>query len=269
MAEKVLKEKKKFTDNKGLIIGLSIAGAVVLMAIIAVGYGFWNGSQIKKYALDAEKIVNETKDWSDDFNQDDMTKLAEEMATIKKESTDFSNQVKTKKAPRRAKSLKSDMIEYFTLSNKVATDMEKIVQWFSKLEKSMKGLGDTALDASTPEAMVASMEKTKNEMVAAKKELESSTPPAGLEEQQKAFVKLYDGAIAMYDKLITAIKTNDYNALLTVTSDSTALLSGIENMESPDKTLEKTYKNDIDRGNELEKKITNQINELKTVIFSF
>lgn len=261
-------EQKK-SKKSGLIIALSIVGFILIASLAAGGYGVWNGKRIQRFALDSEKIMNEVDDWGSFNGLSDTNEMKEDIADIKKEATDFESQVKASNPPRKAKKLKDDMIEYFGLSKKMATDMENYVGWLAKIEESMKGFSDLGTDVSTPEAMTASMEKSKGNIVTAKNELVATVPPKGLEDQHKAFLKMYDGMITMYDQVITALKTNDVNALSAIGSTSSSLATDFDSIESPDKTLEKIFKADIEREDELEKSIKNQINELKIVSFSF
>lgn len=255
--------------KKTSIAWLVCGGGLILLFFSILSYGLWNGNKIKKYALDSEKIITQTASWEQAFGHDGVNNIDGEMATINRDSVGYLNQLKKDKVPQKAMSLRNDLIEYFTITEKVSFNMKEVSDWFLDLEKSAKGLDNISLETGSQEQLVASLEKARNEMAEKRSELNSSKAPKGFEKQQMDFAKKYDEIIAFYDRIITASRSNDYAALLSAITDSNAIFSNLNSVESPTETLKITNKQDIDRASVLEKNILSKIDKLKNAWFSF
>lgn len=259
--------KKKGSALK--IIGIVVGVVVVLIGAI-LGYGFWNGGQIRKYATDSEKLYTVTADWGNAFDETDMAKVKSKVTEIGTESEKALVTLNAKAAPSKAKQLKADLVEYFTLSKKVATDAEGIVDWAIEIQKVTTDISSmSSLNTSTPEAMITSVDKAKTDIDASIVKLEKMTVPESLKIQHDAFVKMMKDMSIMYGKLSVALKANDLNALTTISNDFSTSASALDNVEDPEKSIGDALKVDSDRIDKLDISINNAIASLKNTGFSF
>lgn len=259
--------KKKGSPLK--IIAL-VGGMVFLIILLVLGYGFWNGSQIRKYATDSETLYAVTKDWNDAFDDTDTDKVKENVTEIKTESDKALTTLNGKAAPSKAKKLKADMVEYFTVSKKVATDAEGIIDWVIEIEKTTEDFSSlSALNTSSPEAMVTSIDKAKTDVDASIVKLKKIAVPASLQKQHDAYVKMLEDMSVMYGKLATALRANDLDALTTISSEFTTSATALDSVEDPEKSITDSYKAESDKLDSLEKSINDEIGKLKGTGFSF
>lgn len=255
--------------NNLLLIG-GIVGGIILVAACVLGYGFWNGSQIRAYGVFAENTFAVTKKWDKTFDESNLTKVKENIDEIKTESGTALVAVTAKSAPSKAKKLKADLIEYFTLSKKVAGDLDGIVVWAAEIEKIGTVTSSfSALDTASPEAMATSIERAKTDIDASIVKLDALTVPASMKEQNDAFKKMLKDLSVMYGKLATALRANDLAALTTLSSEFTADTTSLDTIKDPSDTLNETYKAESDRIDTLDKSITTGIAEMKNVGFSY
>jgi flagellar basal body-associated protein FliL len=258
------KKKKTVFVVGGIILGIVVICGAVL------GYGFFNGSQIRNYGVFAEKTYVVTKDWDNAFDEADLTTVKENIGTIKLESDAAIAALNGKSAPSKAKKLKADLVEYFTLSKKVATESEGIIEWAAEIEKVGTGTSAlTGLDVSTPEGMAASIDKAKADVDASLVRLEALTVPESMKTQNDSFKKMLKDLSDMYGKLSVALKANDMTALTTITSEFATVTSGLSEIKDPQESLNEAYKTETDRIDQLDKSINTAIIDLKNVGFSF
>lgn len=255
--------------------GNNIKIIIVVIVVIALGisgYGLYNGSQIKSYAEKGEKMENQAKEWKklfDDTGNAGESKDAFEK--IKSDSEKNLTELEKTKAPTRAKELESNLKEYFTLSKKVAGELVSVADWATEIEKIGNDLSkmDT-FDSSSTQAMASSMKKAKDELDKSIKKLKSMDVPKGLEEQHKAMQEYLEEISDVFGKMATALENEDYNTMssLGTTFENKFSQSKIEDFQ-PDEALSDLFKTDVDKINELEKKIDEQVKNLKTLTFSF
>jgi hypothetical protein len=210
--------KKK---NSLLLIGGIVLGVVVLFGAV-LGYGFINGSMIRSYGVFAEKTYSVTMNWDKAFDDTDLATVKENVAKLKSESDTALVALKAKSAPTKAKKLKADLTEYFTLSKRVATETESIVEWATEMEKV--GTATSALsglDTSSPAAMATSIDKAKVDLDASIARLEKLSVPESMKAQDTAFKKMLTDLSVLYGRLSVALRANDMNALSTITSEFT------------------------------------------------
>lgn len=247
-----------------------VVGAIVFVGVLAGGYGLYNGNRVKTFAVESEKMYAVTNDWDKAFDEDDTDKIKDSVTAIKAESEKALLDLGKKSAPKKAKQLKSDLVEYFTISKKAATDAEAIVDWVAEIEKVTEDFSDmSALNTSTPEAMATSVDKAKTDIDASIVKMKSMDVPTSLKTQHAAFVKMLENMSAMYGRLSVALKANDLNALTSISNDFTTSMSALDSVESPEETMGKAWEEDGDRMEELDKSIESEITELKNVTFSF
>lgn len=265
-ASEIVPKKK---GNPLLIVGI-IVGVVVVLGGSILGYGFWNGSQIKKFAKDSETMYAVTTDWGNAFEEDAIDKVKENVTQIKTESEKALATLNNKSVPKKAKQLKADLVEYFTISKKVATDAEGIVDWAVEIEKVSTDLSDmSSLDTSSPEAMATAIDEAKVDIDASVTKLEAMSVPASLKTQHEAFIKTLKSLSTLYGRLSVALKANDLNALTNISSEFTVASTGLDNVENPEDTISKAWDDDKTKLDNLDKSITDSIISLKNVRFSF
>lgn len=103
------------SDKKKVII-YAIAG-IVLIILGIVGYGFWNGSNIRNFAKKARDYNETVKDWEATFNPD--------FERVSKDSAEILEELK-KGAPSKAKRLHTNLTEYFTHSKSLADSLKNV-----------------------------------------------------------------------------------------------------------------------------------------------
>jgi uncharacterized protein HemX len=251
------------------VVGI-VAAAVVVLGIAVAGYGFWNGSQIKKYAKDSETMYAVTNDWDKAFDETDTAKIKTNVDEIIKDSDSALTELNKKSAPGKAKQLQKDLKEYFTISKKVATDAKAIVDWLVEIEVVTKQFSDmSSLDTSSPEAMATAVDKAKSDIDASVVKLNSMSVPDSIKTQHESFVKMLKSLSTMYGKLATALRANDLGALSAISSEFTTAASGFDSFDNTENTITKAWEKDKDRMDALDKSIKDAISSLKTTGFSF
>lgn len=255
----------------GLKIVLIVTGAILVLGLGVVGYGFYNGNQIKKYATNNETMYNQTKKWDKSITD---AKDAQEMKTriekVKSDSEKFLAAVEKTPAPAKEAQLKSNLREFYTLSKKLAGEMSDVVDWAIEIENVSKDMAGLAtLDTSSVDAMITSLEKAKVDINQSLAKLDKMKVPTSIATQHAAMKDAFRQLIAIYDRIIVALRNNDLNALSTISSETSSVSSAFNDVEDTDKTIEKTYKADVDRLDSLDLLITADIEKYKNVGFSF
>jgi len=232
-----------------------------------LGYGYWNGTQIKSYAEKSEKMSKQIKEWG---KITDKAESVEEGKTainkIKSESEVNLQELNKTKAPAKAKELESNLKEYFTLSKDLAGEMEAAVGWVEDIEKIGEDLSKIfSTDSSSPESLVTSLKNAKKEVDDSLKKMKSMEAPKGLEEQNKIMKEILEGLSELLGKSITAVEAGDYEGMVSLSTDFESVFGKMATVESPEEALNKTYKEDSEKLDNLEKKIDEQVKNLKNL----
>ena len=257
-----------------LKIILIVVLAIIVIAGGVLGYGFYNGTRVKAYAKDAQKMMDGTKEWEKSIENLDFEKdLAEIKTKVAKVKTDSAKNLATlnaKSAPGKAKDLGKNLKEYFTLSEKLAGQAGDLIDWAAEVQNMTKSLESlSSIDSSSTATMTASMEKSKADMQTSLDKLKKMTPPDSVKDQHAALVSMMEDLIKLYDKMIAALKTGDLAALMTVESDASSIATKSKTFENADKDISNSFKSDSEKIDSLESTIYTEIGELKNINFSF
>lgn len=254
-----------------LKVVLIVVGVLVLLIVAVLGYGFYNGSQIKKYAVDNEKMYNQTKKWDQKITDaKDAEDMKKEVDKVKSDAEKFLATVNGTAAPSKEAQLKSNLREFYTLSKKLADQMSDVIDWAVEIESASKDLGGLAtIDSSSPQALTTSLEQAKAKVDATVTKMEKMDVPKSISTQHAAMLDAFKKLSVMYGKIITAVKNNDAAALSSIGTESSSITSALGGMEDTSKTIEKAYKDDVDRLDALDALIVADINKYKEVNFSF
>lgn len=217
--------KKKGGALKIILIVLL---AIVVIAAAVLGYGFYNGSRVKAYAKDGQKMMDGTKEWEKsianlDFEKD-LAEIKIKVAQVKTDSAKNLAVLNAKSAPKKAKDLDTNLKEYFTLSEKLAGQAGDLIDWAAEVQNVTKSLESlSSVDSTSTTAMITSMEKARADMQTSLNKLKAMTPPASVKDQHAALISMMEDLIKLYDKMIAALKTGDLAALMTVESDASSI----------------------------------------------
>lgn len=256
-----------------LKIILIVALVIIVIAGGTIGYGFYNGSRVKAYAKDSEKMINETKNWDKDLDSNSSTDMASIKTDLEKaKSLCNANLAKLNSmtAPGKVKDLEKNLKEYYTSVRGVADDVLVYYDWFAEIEKVSKNFTSlSSTNISSSEQMVTQLEKARDDARASVVKLNAMQAPDKMKEQHKIVVDATEEAVVMFDKMIPALKANDMAALMALGSSwSTSSLEKIGKAEEADKTAD-IFNEDIKKIDNLESTIYTEIGKLKNVTFSF
>ncbi|OIP23278.1 hypothetical protein AUJ93_01595 [bacterium CG2_30_33_46] len=258
--------------SKGLKKIVTVLVLIILVALGVAGYGYYNGMQVQSYAKDGESMFNAVQGWGKGFdNSKDSKATKDQFSKIKNDSDKFLSQLNAKNAPSKAKELESNLKEYFTISKTLATDMEALANWaigFEKIGKDMENIGSNA-SMNSPADIISAFKDMKTSVDAYVKELDTMQVPAVVSEQNKA-MKDYLGQVStILGSYIKALESNDLSSMVGIETDLASFLDKLNAMKSPEESINKVYKDKIDRADSLEKSIPGQISNLKSVTFAF
>lgn len=270
IAENLIKPEKK--KKKFPFLGVFLPLCIILVVGLSVlGYGYYNGQQIKKYALKSEGLFAETKNWEKQAKGFDgePKKVKEELVQIQRYSKNALLEL-SKASPKRTESLRKDLQEYFRQSEKAAASAIEIVEWSVGIQDLSEKLtkSTTELDVSSPQNMTLSLENIKKEIDDTVLKMDKMDVPASLEKDQAELKKSFVELSVLYEKLITAIKTNDL-ASLSTSATEVAKLEGEFDSEKFGQEIVTTFEKSEKELETLSSQINSEISALKRVNFSF
>jgi hypothetical protein len=265
----VAKPAKKFGIVKVILLALAV---ILLIGGAIGGYGLYNAKRIRDYAQKSEKWMDKANDWSAAFDTADAKTVQEKMETVVADARSLESEVDRSNPPAKAKKLKDNLKEYFSLSLSLGKKMEDIAVWVATVTDIGKDVTDTSANMSldSADSMVASLESIKASMQKSYDKLNAPdfAVPDSVKKQNEDVKEMLKIMIAAYDKLIQGIKTN--NSAL-VNESMTDLLSAVDKVTALDASNKQfdEFKAEADKADQLEKDIKSQISSLKPVMFSF
>jgi len=270
------------------VIFLFIALAIV-SGIGFLGFGFYNGLQVKAYAKRGEDVLNKAEEWeklregwnsllllSQSTNSSEFRKKADaaksDLDTVDIESEKSLVELNRVKAPRKSKELESELKEYLTIARKDNSDFIAILKWIIELDDIGKVFNNLQnIDTSSYNSFVKALEEAENDFERNSKRLKSMEVPKVIEEQHKA-LKNYLGQLSdIISNMVSAIRSNNQAQAESSIGEFKSILNNIGAIRFPDsKEILGAYKKDKDRLNELEEKIKVDADSLKSVgVFVF
>jgi hypothetical protein len=257
------------SNNKTVLF---VVGAVVLLVAGVAGYGYWNGSQIKGYAENAEKIVKESDDWASTLNlettMDSLTsgfafedgfgdlksdfseakaKLEKLKASIEKDLAEVSK----KSVPSKAKELDKNLKEYLSLAKKTSEEgiyALEIANSALIVMEGMTSLEDDMYSGEMDEAAI--MDDVADLFDEWVSEIKKIKAPESVKEEHDKLVKTLED-------LVEKLKDGDTDAF----NDMDSPFEGLDKIGDPDESLDKME--------DLVSKIKEEAASLKSVSFSF
>lgn len=258
-------KKSKGFFLKFIIVGLLI---IFLSGLGVFSWGYYNSYSIKKYLNDAENMINETKKWEGYFSGEITEEEVEDVfKKINNQSNDFISKLNNKKAPIKARELEKNLVEYFTLSSKNASEMEKIALWaveFNKALESLQGFGEDN-DLGSDEEFLLKFKNDLENLNKAIEKLKNINLPDAMKGDHEKFVDYLTDVAKLYEKMIKAIEVGDMDSLISLQVGFATLMDKFNDFNSPEDVIEKSFGKDISRLEELEKKIENQVREFKSI----
>lgn len=257
------------SNNKTVLF---VVGAVVLLVGGVAGYGYWNGSQIKNYAEDAEKVVKDYSKWATtldieenmssldsslgfedgyDEMKDEFDKTKKELEGIKATTEKSLADVSKKSVPGKAKSLDKDLKEYLNLAKQTSEEgiyAIEVANSALSVMDNMMNIEDDMYSGSMDEAAI--MDEVAGIFDDWVGELKKINAPASVKED-------HDKLVETLEDLVKKLKSGDTNAF----NDVNNPFEGLDKMGDSEKSLE--------RMKELEEKMSKDITSLKSVSFSF
>lgn len=149
MKEASKNSAKSSSKKPAIISGIAIA---IVIAIGIVGYGLYNGFQIRNYANNITAIMNESaSNWTDQditssLSLDDLIK---KLAIVQSDSETQLKKLDALNAPTADKNLESKTKEYFNLSKNVSTKILALTDYIKALQAANTNLGNVGGNAST------------------------------------------------------------------------------------------------------------------------
>ncbi len=268
MTEEKKDIKNIFTKKNVLYI---IAGSLTLIILLILGYGFLSGKSIKNYAVNSQKMIDNTKDWDNLLDsEEDLSSMKNKIEIIKNNSDRYVVELGEGKKQKKIKQLNDNLIEYFTLVSNVSSETLDIIDWSIDIETATKNANVlSTLDSSSTETIVVSLELTKKNTENTISKLKKINPPASIKTFHNSFINTLSETTLIYQKLIDAIKTNNVDVLTSISSELSSIEIDFGDIPSPGETIESEFKSDIEKSNNLEKDIQTEIDLLKNTIFSF
>lgn len=207
-------------SNKNVLMGLI---AAVVLVVLVVGYGFWNGSQIASYATRAEEIVNDIEKKAEALENSDLSSLSfdqvasgsfdVELKKLKDETEKFATEidkyhqeVAKKGVPGKASGLGKNLKEYTQLAKEFGESSKYGIQIMEATVDVVNGMSELMYSSSSEEAMMAEMESLFTDWL---DELEKITPPESAKDVHDKLVKLVgdiakaleDGDYEIFDEI--------------------------------------------------------------------
>lgn len=243
---------------------------IILIAAAVVGYGFWNGSQIKNYAVKGEKMANDVKDWNKLFDESGSAKeVKTSLDKVKADAEKNLAELEKTKAPGKAKELESNLKEYFTVAKKLATELQPLIDWAFEMEELGNKFSNMDFDSSSPESITKSFKDAKEDLDKSIKNLKEVDMPSKLKSDINDMTETLEDLSDVFGDMIAALEAEDYEAMISIGTSMESDFSNLESFESFDKSIEDAYKDDKDKLDSLEKKINERVGTLKNTTFSF
>jgi len=256
-------------ENRALKMSLIIIGIVVLVAVGVAGYAYYQGYLLRSYATKVETIFNQTSKW----NNNDLTITSSagakaEVQKVKDDSDKYLAQVNNLSAPAKAKTLDSELKEYFTKAKAVSTQALDMFTYFDEIDRVTKVFTSSVANpnVTSPTAMADKMKQQKTEMQNSLSELNKITVPASMKSYNDSFKKSITDMVTYFDQTSAAVASGNMNALSTITPPL-----GDTNFGTPPtpNDFEKGMGTNSSRLNDLERLIPAEIQKLKDTNFTF
>ncbi len=259
-------QQQKPKGSKAIIY---IIIAVVIAAGAVLGYGYWNGSQVKAYAEKGDEYIKTVDAWDLDISVESSGDLSEGVEKIKSDSERVLGELNSKKAPGKAKKLESDLKEYFGLAKEFSDDLEGVVAWMEAMIELQEGFYNvTDFDTSSSDGLTSSMESLKKSYEDSAKKLGEVDVPDSLKEQNEALIKALENMADVIDEFIKATESGDADALYSLEDDMQDISSDLMKVFSNDLTndlFSDDYQDKKDKIEVLEKSIKDEISSLKSL----
>ena len=230
---------------KKAIIGIAIALLVISLGI--GGYGLMNARADKAYAENAKTLVSDfEKKYSDDYlekqlnldssssTNEDLTKAKSTIEQVKKDAESSLINLNSKKSSSRTATVKKDTEDYFNLTIKACNNSIAYLDYSIALVDVSESMKATGGEVNSLTDAIASFENAQKSIEDSIKELEKTTPPAGMEDFHKDLIAALKDLNQVLGKMNTALKAGDIAALETYSNELMTSITKLTTLDTPD-----------------------------------
>ena len=253
---------KKSNTGKGLLIGCGIGcGAlIIIMFLVIILIVVFTGSQVKlkDYVSQSTEMYNSSQKMLETASTANIVETKNNFVKIQSNSEANLEKLEKTKAPDQAEQLRSEMIEYFTITKKVAGGFVAVYGLLDKVDRVAKSFQGVTIDNSSYEAQASSLRSLKKILDPIVIEVDSMTVPQEVATNQSTLKMYYKNFSTALDKAILGSDTKNGAVVLAAKADMATALEGLGNAFN----LDNLYKVEITRATALEKSIQDQVNKL-------
>lgn len=272
--EEVSKNSAKSNGKKTAIVTGIVIAAVIAISII--GYGLFNGFQIKNYANSITAIINESaSNWTDQditssLSLDDLIK---KLAIVQSDSETQLKKLDALNAPAADKNLESKTREYFNLSKTVSTKILALADYIKALQAANTNLGNVGGSASTAADFVTIYTDFHQRLAQSITALKAASPD---DEAYKQFNTQYVANLENFDAIIVKAigyaQNGQMEQIAGLTAEFDAVSQAMASLTPPNDTeaLNKIISTaNQTKLNSLPVQIKTEAAQLSTTVFSF
>lgn len=259
----------KMKKIKKFLIPLVI---ILVLALGTVGYGFLNAYKIQSYVKKVEEVwVQDEKKWTEaNFENADMENVSvkEEIDKIKNDLKDSLGKINTLSAPQKAKTLGSDVKNYYSGGIKLIEKSEGFLLYlasYAKITSDMTKITDATESSSE---FTAQFSKFKELIDQDKETMAKIEAPESYKEFHKQFVTLFDEFSALFDKAIGYVNEGQPGMVEVLNFDFNLIMMRSFLIEHPSNIPEIMTEEDGKKLESLGSKIKAEIETLKKLKFS-
>jgi len=253
---------KKSSTGKKLLIGCGIGCGTLLIMVIIVTILIvaFAGSQVKlkDYVSQSTEMYNGSQKMLESASTENIVETKNNFVKIQTNSEQNLKELNETKVPDQAKQLKADMIEYFTITKKMAGGFVAVYDLLDKVDRVAKSFQGVTIDNSSFEAQANSLRSLKKTLDPIVIEVDSMTVPQEVATNHSTLKMYYRNFSTALDKAILGSDTKNSAVVVAAKADMTTALDGLGNAFN----LDNLYKAETARATTLEKSIQDQINNL-------
>ena len=253
---------KKPNSGKKVLIGCSIGCGVFLIIgiILTVLIVALAGSQIKleDYVTQSTEMYNNSQKMLETVTTENIVETKNNFSKVGSNSETNLQELQDTKPPSEAKQLNADLLEYFTITKKMAAGLVAVYDLLDKVDKVAQSFKNVTIDNSSFEAQASSLRALKATLDPIVIEVDAMTVPSEVATNQSTLKMYYRNFSTALDKAILGSDTKNPAVVTAAKTDMTTALDGLKKAFD----IENLYNTEITRATALEKEIQKQLNDL-------
>jgi len=254
---------KKSNTGKKVLIGCGIGCGVffVIFVFFIILLFVIGESQVKlnDYVKNTTEMYNATQKSLETVSTESIPGTKANFIKLQKQTESNLKELQDTKVPSEAKQLKADLIEYYTITKKMAGGFVAVYDLLDKVDRVAKAFSGVTIDNSSFEAQANSLRSLKKTLDPIVIEVDSMTVPQEVATNHSSLKMYYRNFSTALDKAILGSDTKNSAVVVAAKADMTTALDGLGNAFN----LDNLYKTETARASTLEKSIQDQINKLK------